>query len=108
MGQKTHPIGFRVGLHRKWASSWYGSVQNKNYFDNTTPNTTFLSQGYISSRGGGYVSGRGDFIENLIKRYSVTKFSNSRRILPIDFRFFKSFAGYTYGFLFYTKLCTRR
>lgn len=24
MGQKVHPIGFRVGIYRDWASRWYG------------------------------------------------------------------------------------
>jgi small subunit ribosomal protein S3 len=23
MGQKTHPIGFRIGVNRKWSSTWY-------------------------------------------------------------------------------------
>ncbi|RLE37873.1 hypothetical protein DRJ12_02250, partial [Candidatus Acetothermia bacterium] len=23
MGQKVHPIGFRVGITRKWVSNWY-------------------------------------------------------------------------------------
>jgi small subunit ribosomal protein S3 len=24
MGQKTHPIGFRLGVSKGWDSSWYG------------------------------------------------------------------------------------
>ncbi|MCK4739607.1 MAG: 30S ribosomal protein S3 [Deltaproteobacteria bacterium] len=28
MGQKVHPIGFRVGIYRDWSSRWYGE---KNY-----------------------------------------------------------------------------
>ncbi len=108
MGQKTHPIGLRVGFYRKWVSSWYGSSKNKNNYESSLSNQTFLSQGIISSRGGAYLSGREDIVENLIKRYSVTKFSNSRRILPVDFRFFKGFAGHTFGFLIYTKRLARR
>lgn len=108
MGQKTHPIGLRVGLHRKWVSSWYGSFQNKKNFDAIPSNQTFLSQGVISSRGGYYLSGRSDFVENIIKRYSIKKFANFRRILPVDFRLFKGFGGHTYGFLIYSKLVSRR
>ena len=28
MGQKTHPVGFRVGVIRGWDSNWY---ENKSY-----------------------------------------------------------------------------
>jgi len=108
MGQKTHPIGLRVGLHRKWASSWYGTFNNKNSFDKSAVNPAFLSQGFISSRGGNYLSGLEDLIENLIKRSTVTKFSTARRVLPVDFRVFNGYAGHTYGFFFYTKLVGRR
>ncbi len=111
MGQKTHPNGLRVGLYRKWASSWYGSSQNRSQIainSKTSATQTFLSQGTIAARGGVYFSGREDFVENLVKRYSLTKFSNSRRVLLVDFRFYKGLGGSTYGFLIYTKLLGRR
>ncbi len=28
MGQKTHPIGFRLGVIKSWSSKWY---EEKNY-----------------------------------------------------------------------------
>ena len=28
MGQKTHPTGFRVGIIRSWASTWYAKVKD--------------------------------------------------------------------------------
>ena len=28
MGQKTHPVGFRLGIIRDWNSKWY---EDKNY-----------------------------------------------------------------------------
>lgn len=31
MGQKVHPIGFRLGIYRDWSSKWYGE---KNYAKN--------------------------------------------------------------------------
>jgi len=31
MGQKVNPIGFRVGIHRKWRSNWYTSKLGPTY-----------------------------------------------------------------------------
>jgi small subunit ribosomal protein S3 len=31
MGQKTHPIGFRLGVNRTWSSSWYIENANSKY-----------------------------------------------------------------------------
>ena len=31
MGQKVHPIGFRLGVSRDWASKWY--AEGKDYAD---------------------------------------------------------------------------
>lgn len=44
----------------------------------------------------------------MFKRYSVTKFTKTPRILLIDFRLFKGFGGHTYGFIIYTKLLSRK
>ena len=38
----------------------------------------------------------------------MTKISFSRRLMLVDFRFFKGRGGQTYGFLFYTKLIMRQ
>src|SRR5579883_1005671 len=27
MGQKVHPIGFRLGIHRGWSSNWFVSTK---------------------------------------------------------------------------------
>ena len=32
MGQKVHPIGLRLGIHRKWKSSWYFDSNNYTKF----------------------------------------------------------------------------
>lgn len=98
MGQKTHPIGLRVGISRKWSSTWYGN------FKENTSNHTF---GVIGVRGGAYLSGREDLLTHIFKRYSVTKFTKTSRILIVDFRLFKGFGGHMYGFMIYTKLITR-
>lgn len=31
MGQKTHPIGFRLGIHRKWQSNWFSEKKAPEY-----------------------------------------------------------------------------
>ncbi|NDH86185.1 hypothetical protein EBY67_03925, partial [bacterium] len=28
MGQKTHPVGFRLPLRRNWSSVWYANKKN--------------------------------------------------------------------------------
>ena len=103
MGQKTHPIGLRVGLSQKWSSSWY---DNKGFFANKNQN--FLSKGIIGIRGGVYFNGIEEFIIKLLNRKLVTKFNNTFKYIPVDFRFFKGYGGHTYGFLVYTKLITQR
>ncbi|MBI5598513.1 MAG: 30S ribosomal protein S3 [Deltaproteobacteria bacterium] len=32
MGQKVHPIGFRLGVYRDWTSRWYGERENYSKF----------------------------------------------------------------------------
>jgi hypothetical protein len=71
----------------------------------TNSNQTF---GIIAPRGGAYLSGREDLLTQMFKRYSITKFTKTPRILLIDFRLFKGFAGHTYGFMIYTKLLGRK
>ena len=31
MGQKTHPIGFRLGINKPWISNWYGGKKYASY-----------------------------------------------------------------------------
>ena len=108
MGQKTHPNGLRVGIYRKWISSWYGSRNEQNKYNPSLKKNYYSSQGTISARGGNFFSNRDDFIENIFKRYLITKISFARRLILVDFRFFKGSGGQTYGFLFYTKLIRRQ
>ncbi len=100
MGQKTHPIGLRVGTHRKWASSWYN-------FEKSTyrkRQNSVVSNGMINPRGGIYRNGVELFIEKLIKHKLFTNYKIIPQIIPVDFLFYKGYAGYTYGFFIYTKL----
>jgi len=104
MGQKTNPIGFRVGTHRKWTSSWYNS--DKGFF--VTKASTFLSKGVLNPRGAAYVNGVETFIEKLIKHKLFSNYSKGSNYIPVDFRFYKGYAGYTYGFFIYTKLISTK
>jgi hypothetical protein len=108
MGQKTHPIGLRVGYYRKWTSSWYGNLKEKSTYDKSLTNQTYQTQGVIASRGGTYYSGLEEIAINRFKRYSFTKFSNTTQLIPIDFRFFKGIGGHIYGFILYIKIVPRR
>ena len=107
MGQKTHPNGLRVGLYRKWVSSWYGSPKEHIKSNPSQRNQYSISQGVISVRGGVYLTNMEDFVENFFKRYFITKVSFTRQLILVDFRLFKGFGGHTYGFLFYTKIIMR-
>ena len=31
MGQKTHPVGFRLGINKPWVSNWYGGKKYASY-----------------------------------------------------------------------------
>ena len=97
MGQKTHPIGLRLGYYRKWASSWYGSEI-----------TNQPSHGVIASRGGNYYSVLESILLSIFKRYALTKFTKSKNIARVDFRIFKGFGGHMYGFIIYTKIIGKR
>ena len=45
MGQKVHPIGFRLGINKTWQSNWY---TRKNYAD--WLHEDFMVRGYIKKR----------------------------------------------------------
>ncbi len=113
MGQKTHPIGLRVGINRKWTSTWYSFNNEKSSIAGTSNSQLSQSfskkepiniQSVISSRGGNYVPGIQSFLENLFLRYTYTKLSTTRRFFPVDFRLFKGIGGQVHGFFIYLKL----
>lgn len=104
MGQKTNPIGLRVGTHRKWSASWYN--YEKGFF--LGKQNSFTSNGVIRSRGGSYMNAVEIFIEKLIKHKLFTNHITVTQYMPVDFRFYKGYLGYTYGFLIYTKLITKK
>jgi hypothetical protein len=100
MGQKTNPVGLRLGTYRKWASSWYN--KENHFFINKQE--SFISKGIINSRGGNYTNAIEEFIIKIIKRKTSTNFKKRFKFMPIDFYRYKGFGGYTYGFFLYTKI----
>ena len=59
MGQKSHPIGLRLGIHRKWGTSWFA-----------LPATGRAAT--VSSRGGIVRSGIEDRLSILLTRLPFT------------------------------------
>ena len=59
MGQKSHPIGLRLGIHRKWGTSWFA-----------LPATGRSAT--VSARGGIVRAGREDRVSTLLARLPFT------------------------------------
>jgi hypothetical protein len=70
MGQKTHPIGLRIGIHRKWNFTWYTIDKlYKNFF---------FQQNQIET-----------FFKTIFHFYTYTKISRIKKILLVDLKFFR-------------------
>ena len=63
MGQKANPVGLRVGLHRKWSSSWLTTNSSVE---------TFKYSPVISARGGLVRSSREDTLCSFLRRFPDT------------------------------------
>jgi hypothetical protein len=89
MGQKTHPHGLRVGIHRKWNSSWYGvGVEGKNLFY--------------------YQRSIEQFFKVWMTFQTYTKIAKIKRILLVDLKMYKEGSNQFYIFVFFYKLRTKR
>ncbi len=89
MGQKIHPHGLRVGIHKKWTDSWLGIEKN-------------IKKSFFQQRQ----------IENIFKAifhfYSYTKVSLTKKILLVDIKFFKNASRQNFIFVFFYKMRTKR
>ena len=45
MGQKTHPIGFRLGINKPWSSNWFAGKDFAKFLEED-----FRLRGYIEKR----------------------------------------------------------
>ncbi len=89
MGQKTHPHGLRIGIHRKWNSSWYGvgSEGKSLYFHQRS-------------------------LEELFKVWfsfqKYTRLARTKRLLLVDLKMYKQGNHQFFIFVFFYKLRTKR
>jgi hypothetical protein len=70
MGQKTHPHGLRVGIHRKWNSTWF--AQGGEYPQ------MLAQQRHIE-----------ELLRNALQNYAYTKSSGTTKLSLVEVRFFK-------------------
>lgn len=89
MGQKTHPIGLRVGIHRKWNESWH--AEGLEY------KTLFFAQHYVE-----------EVLKYFFYFYNYTKTAVTKRVFLMNAKFIKpgNFELYIFGFFY--KLRSRR
>lgn len=89
MGQKIHPHGLRVGIHRKWNNSWFASgLEWKKLFF--------------------YQKEVENFFKVLFSFYPYTKISRIKKILLFDVKIFKYSIDKLFIFIFFYKLRTKR
>jgi hypothetical protein len=89
MGQKIHPHGLRVGLTRKWNSSWFSSgLEWKKLFF--------------------YQKEVENFFKVLFYFYPYTKISKRKRVLLFDVKLFKYNLTKIFLFVFFYKFRTKR
>jgi hypothetical protein len=50
MGQKTHPIGFRLGVLKDWKSNWYAEKDFPRLLQEDETIRTYLSGGWPTRR----------------------------------------------------------
>lgn len=84
MGQKTHPHGLRVGIHRKWNSTWY--AQGGEY------SKTLAHQRYVEQ-----------LFQTALQNYAYTKASGASRVMLVDVRIFKQGMRRLLVFVFFYK-----
>jgi len=89
MGQKIHPHGLRVGLTRKWNSTWFASgLEWKKLFF--------------------YQKEVENFFKVLFYFYPYTKISKRKRVLLFDVKLFKYDLTKIFLFVFFYKFRTKR
>ena len=86
MGQKTHPIGLRVGLwQRKWNNTWYTSGTNYSKI--------FFAQNRVN-----------EMFRNFFYSYNITKKMFTNRALLVNTKFIKANVSFGFLFIFFYKI----
>lgn len=89
MGQKTHPIGLRIGIYRKWNTTWFAE---KNDYK-----TSFFAQLQVEQ-----------FFKFFFYFYSYTKISKTKRVWLVDLKWYRLGVLQVYIFIFFYKFRTVR
>jgi hypothetical protein len=89
MGQKIHPHGLRIGIHRKWNGSWFAS--------NTEWKGLFYHQQQVEK-----------FFKAVFHLYPYTKISTTKKVLLADLKLFKYGMKKLFIFIFFYKFRTKR
>jgi hypothetical protein len=89
MGQKIHPHGLRVGITRKWSSTWYETSSNWK--------SLFFYQKQLE-----------DFFKSFFYFYPYTRKSITKRVLLVELKLFKFNARTLCLFVFFYKMRTKR
>ncbi len=89
MGQKIHPVGLRVGLHRKWTNTWVSF--SKEY----TPSFNYQLQ-----------------VEKMLKcffyYYKFTKINTTKKVFLVDAKIYKNGPRQIFLFVFFYKMISKR
>lgn len=84
MGQKTHPIGLRVGIYRKWNTTWFAE---KNIYK-----SSFFAQIQVEQ-----------FFKHFFYFYSYTKISKTKKVWLVDLKWYRLGTLQVYIFIFFYK-----
>ena len=89
MGQKIHPHGLRVGVNRKWNSTWF--VEDSHY------NVFFYAQFMITQ-----------FLKAFLHLYPYVKTSATKKVALVDVKWIRAGISQLYLFIFFYKFRTRK
>lgn len=89
MGQKSHPIGLRLGIHRKWNTTWF--AEKNNY------KISFFAQHQVEQ-----------ILKAFFYFYSYTKNSSTKRLLLVDLKWYRAGFFQMYLFVFFYKFYSKK
>jgi hypothetical protein len=89
MGQKVHPHGLRIGLIRKWNSTWF--AENSQY------KALFYAQFPLEN-----------FFKAFLHLYPYVKNSATKKALLVDLKWIRAGSSQLYLFIFFYKFRTRK
>jgi hypothetical protein len=89
MGQKSHPTGVRVGINRKWNTTWFA--------EGDAYKSSFFAQYQVEQ-----------FLKSFFYFYSSVKSSKIKRVWLVDLKWFTSGVYQVYIFIFFYKFKTKK